>query len=309
MRKFLVKNIIIIIIILIPFYIADYYKTKEYRSNNYYPFSTWNDIVDGKINSDLLILGSSRAWVQYNPMILDSLLNVSSYNLGCDGELLYPELQCYEITRAYNPAPKYVLLDIFFNSLTVELTTPRCKFIYTPYIYKPKFRKIVRKNANLSIPYLFFPYYRYNECSGDKMVFMDPAEKPIKGFSPKEAKWDGKNMQRLDTVQYYRETKAISLLEDFLKKSKKDNVSIILIHSPFERRGFEKIQDHEEMINLFRSIAERNGVPFLDYTEDPICYDTLNFYNAMHLNAHGADLFSLKLAHDLDSLGLIPARK
>ena len=308
MRKFLIKVLLLSISIIIPFYIADYYKTKEYRSKNCYPFSTWNNIVDGKINSDLLILGSSRAWVQYNPKILDSILNVRSYNLGCDGELLLPELQCYEITRAYNPAPKYILIDVFFNSLTVNLTS-RCKFIYTPYIYKSKFRKIVRKNDNLSIPYLFFPYYRYNECSGDEIVFMEPGVKLIKGFSPKEARWDSKNMQTLDTVHYYRETKAVLLLDNFLKNSKKDNISIILIHSPFERRGFEKIQNHEEMLKLFRSIAKRNGVPFLDYTEDPICYDTLNFYNAMHLNAHGADLFTLKLAHDLDSLGLIPARK
>ena len=101
---------------------------------------------------------------------------------------------------------------------------------------------------------------------------------------------------------------AIELLEDFICNCQKDSISIILIHSPFERKGYEKIQDHQDMLNLFRCIAERNGVPFLDYTEDPICYDTLNFYNAMHLNATGADLFSEKLAHDLDLLGLIPPR-
>lgn len=48
---------------------------------------------------------------------------------------------------------------------------------------------------------------------------------------------------------------------------------------------------------------------FLDYTNDPICYDTAYFYNAMHLNARGANLFTEKLAHDIDSLNLIPARK
>lgn len=29
------------------------------------------------------------------------------------------------------------------------------------------------------------------------------------------------------------------------------------------------------------------------------CYDTLNFYNATHLNRRGAEQFSIKLAHDI----------
>lgn len=62
------------------------------------------------------------------------------------------------------------------------------------------------------------------------------------------------------------------------------------------------------MLALYREIADRNSFPFLDYSNDPICYDTLNFYNAMHLNARGANLFSAELAHDLNSLGFIPAR-
>ena len=37
-------------------------------------FSEWNDIYDGKINADMLILGSSKAWVQFSPLILDTAL-------------------------------------------------------------------------------------------------------------------------------------------------------------------------------------------------------------------------------------------
>ena len=116
-------------------------------------------------------------------------------------------------------------------------------------------------------------------------------------------------MDGLDTIHYHKEKEAIDLLDNFLSECQEDSISVIIIHSPFQREGFEKIQDHDKMLELFKSIADRHNLPFLDYTDDPISYDTLNFYNAMHLNAHGADLFSAKLAHDLDSLGLIPARR
>ena len=45
--------------------------------------------------------------------------------------------------------------------------------------------------------------------------------------------------------------------------------------------------------------------PILNYTYDPISYDTNFFYNATHLNKTGAELFTRKLAHDIDSLQLL----
>ena len=54
---------------------------------------------------------------------------------------------------------------------------------------------------------------------------------------------------------------------------------------------------------------DKYDIPILDYTYMDICYDTTYFYNAMHLNALGADLFSEKLAHDLASQGFIPSRQ
>jgi hypothetical protein len=48
-------------------------------------FSEWNDIFDSKINADLIVTGSSRAWSNVSPKIIDSTLNLNSYNLGLDG--------------------------------------------------------------------------------------------------------------------------------------------------------------------------------------------------------------------------------
>lgn len=308
MKKFIVKIALIAIAICIPLYVADYILAKKLRSQDYYPFSTWDDIIEGRLDSDMWILGSSRTWVQYNPKILDSILNVNSYNLGCNAEMIRPELQCCDIALSYNPRPKYILLDLFCNSLTMELTS-RCRYYYIPYIYKYKVRKNIRNNENISIPYLYFPTYRFVECKGGEILFTEPSTKPTKGYAPKDVLWDGSNMQNIDTVKYACEPDAIVLLEQFLKNCKQKGISVILIHSPFYREGFEKIQNSDEMLNLFSSIAVCNNVPFLDYTNDSICYDTVLFYNAMHLNSRGADIFSVKLAHDLDSLGLIPARQ
>jgi len=307
MRKLILKILLFVVILLIPLCVADYIKTIEYRSKDYYPFSTWNDIVDGKLNSDTWILGSSRAWVQYNPRILDSILDISSYNLGLNAQFLFLNLQSYQIAQAYNSRPKYVILDLFYESLTMD-EAPISRYFYMPYIFKHKLRKIIKHNQEINPFYFYLPYYRYYSEKGNDVWFVNEIG-GYKGFMPKDAKWDDENLSSTDTVHYKKESDAIKLLDDFIAGCKKYNIDVILIHSPFYREGFEKIQNHQEMMTMFKNIADRHHIPFLDYTNDPICYDTAYFYNAMHLNARGADLFSTKLAHDLDSLNLIPARK
>ena len=159
----------------------------------------------------------------------------------------------------------------------------------------------------MSYAYLYLPYYRYNSEKKNNNNYKNSIT--YKGYQARNISWSPLDLDGLDTIHYHHEKKAIELLDSFLIDCRKDSILVVLIHSPFERRGFEKIQNNDDMLNLFRDIAYRHGIPFLDYTNDLICYDTLNFYNAMHLNSHGADIYSAKLAHDLDSLGLIPARK
>lgn len=115
-------------------------------------------------------------------------------------------------------------------------------------------------------------------------------------------------MEKTDLVLYNAEKEAIAYLDNFIKKEQNDSITIILIISPFYRKSFKKIINYEYMMTMFQNIADRNNIPFLDYTNDPICYDTSYFYNSMHLNARGADIFSTKLSHDLDLLIIIPAR-
>ena len=59
------------------------------------------------------------------------------------------------------------------------------------------------------------------------------------------------------------------------------------------------------MFLMFDNIAKKYDIPILNYTYDSLSYDTLYFYNAMHLNKMGAEIFSTKLARDIDSRGIL----
>lgn len=306
MRKFLVKTILIVLFAITPLVIADYVSSKNYRNRDHYPFTTMTDIVEGRLNSDLWILGSSRALVQYNPRILDSMLNISSYNLGMNAQFIVPEILCYRIACEYNKKPKYILLDLMWRSLTME-TAPVSRYFYMPYIFNYKVRRNICNNNIFSFEYLNVPYYRFHTEKHEENNYMSCLT--YKGFQARDIPWSSIDLDGLDTIHYHREPRAIELLDSFLFDCRKNHISVIIIHSPFQRYGFEKIHNHNEMLDFYKGIADRHNIPFLDYSNDPISFDTLNFYNSMHLNAHGADLFSAKLAHDLDSLGLIPSKQ
>jgi hypothetical protein len=76
-----------------------------------------------------------------------------------------------------------------------------------------------------------------------------------------------------------------------------------MVYAPFYIGATRKMGPAADtMFALYQSFADRYGCQILNYTYDNISYDTLNFYNASHLNRRGAELFSTKLAHDLKEL-------
>jgi hypothetical protein len=88
MKKFVLKIFIFLLPILLLPYPIDIIFSKYLSESKYYAkgeVKVWKDIYDGKINSDCVIYGSSRAWRHISPQIIKDSLLVSSYNLGVDG--------------------------------------------------------------------------------------------------------------------------------------------------------------------------------------------------------------------------------
>jgi hypothetical protein len=63
------------------------------------------------------------------------------------------------------------------------------------------------------------------------------------------------------------------------------------------------------IINIFKQLAVEFDLIFLDYSKYEICMDKNYFYNASHLNAHGADLFTRILANDLKNSDMLNIMK
>lgn len=119
--------------------------------------------------------------------------------------------------------------------------------------------------------------------------------------------WNGTALNKVlsgDSIVARKEPKIVELFDSFLNHCKENDIQVILVFSPLYYKAMEFTKNKGEEMQLYHSFAEKYDIPLLDYSNDPLCYDTTYFCNANHLNKKGAELFSLKLANDIKEQNL-----
>lgn len=302
--KIFIKHILIFGVALLGFLIVcDAVTTYAFHKKQTRKYAVWNDILHTEIDADVLIMGNSRAWRHYSPRILDSILSTSTYNLGIDGSCFNRQLVRYDIYRHYqNKKPKYIVQNVEY--FTLDKTNGYEREQFMPYIMYPYFRQRIIENEPFDLAELFVPMYRYymNNFYEDYHKYDFSV---YRGYEGEEGKWDGNELskqkpyyERIDSVTY-------NMFIEYIEQTKEENIQLVLVFAPIYTKVTELILNHEEIHQLYRSLSAEYEIPFLDYSEWYLSSDTTYFYNAMHLNREGAELFSTQLAHDLDSLGIV----
>jgi len=309
MQKFIINIIVFGIGLLGLAFVADYVISKNLRKSTMQMLIGWNDIYSGKLKSDVLIMGSSRAWAQYSPNILDSILEINSYNMGIDGRKIDSQILKYNTYRRFNSKPKVIIqnIDIF----TIGMSSDYQREQFFPYFFDDSLRTAISNYEKFSILKKYLPAYRYIGYpelifGGIKIHFLsDYHDQLIKGYIGLNKLWDGSLLAKQTEIHYSQDSLALLLFDKYLAKAKSENIRVIFVYAPFYIGAIEKVKNIEGMYQMYDSIAQKYNIPILDYTYDSLSYDTTYFYNAEHLNKKGSELFSAKLAHDIDSLGVL----
>lgn len=306
MKRFLQVILIVLsvlIIVSIPF---------DYAFSNYLTHSKarkyvgWNDIIYDSVNADLLVLGSSRAWVQYDTHIMDSILSTNSYNLGIDGSALNRQMLKYRIYEHYQKQhPKAVIINVDYMS-TLGNTIGYEREQFFPYLLNNQFtREEMRETEPFSFGELYLPMFRYYKRSVYSTFLENNEDTTLyKGYEGKEKDWDGSKYLEIDTWHFKRNEIVEKDFDLFIKHLKEQNIEVIFVYAPVYIGLTYKVDNLPEFYKTFQSYSNKYQIPMLDYTYYYLSYDTTYFYNATHLNKTGAELFTTKLCHDLDSLGI-----
>lgn len=310
MKKFLLHIALFSLILLAIAIAFDAFLTHKAKQVLYSPFATWNDIYQNNIHSDVIMMGSSRAYVHFNPAVIDTILNVNSYNLGMNGRLADSQIKRYRIYRQQgNPAPKLIIYEVSHGTMQKSNGYEREQFI--PYLHDPYMWELFHEQEEFSWADRWIPCWRYlgRKDLVHQLIGYSPS-KPnsnnlYKGFLGHDKEWDGTALKKQKSIGYCKDSTIIRQFQDFLTECKQEGTQVVLVISPYYIEGTKKMTDYEGMHNMYEEIAQENNIPLLDYTFDALSYDTTYFYNTMHLNKKGADIFSKKVAHDIDSLGVL----
>lgn len=316
MRKFLIQFGFFLLPIILTVCILDSLISRNLKKSNSHAqgeYPTWNAVLDGQIKGDIIINGSSRAWVQINPTMIENSLKVPAYNLGIDGHNFWLQNLRYTLFLKYNPKPKLIIhsVDIVTLMKGAELYNPNQ---FLPYML---WNEDIQKATSVYKGYTYLDYkiplLRYYGktdalMSTLKLLFQPQSNqiKRIKGYQGQNKSWNSdfdKAKKEMKFFEAKQDKKLIQLFDNYLKTCQKNNIMVILVYPPeyIEGQKFTKNREKEVIAN-YKNWSTKYKIPFYDFSNDSLCLDKKYFYNTAHLNKTGAKLYTAKLIDSLKKL-------
>ena len=288
----------------------DFAFTCGLRHINTSGFGASNKIMSGQVNADILISGSSRALVHYDPRILQKCTGKTAYNLGRNAAQTDMQWAFLKAYLKHNARPKIVVhnLDPYSFVLTRDVYDPAQ---YLPYLAEDEIYKPLRRIDPDVWKWKYLPLYGY---AGQDMNFtwikgvkgligINPREDFFLGYNPRDLRWTG-DFERFKAnssrgVSLEIQPEAVRLLEELIETCHRQGIQVILVFAPEYGEMQSLTLNRAAVFAKFREIAERFSVPFWDYSDSDLCRHRELFYNSQHMNLKGATIFSADIGKRL----------
>jgi hypothetical protein len=277
-------------------------------------FGVWNKILQGQINADIVISGSSRALAHYDPRIIEGATGFSTYNIGLNGSQTDMQLARLQTYLNHNRKPKLLILnfDLFSFVISHEIFDPAQ---YVPYLREEALYAGVRRVYPDAWKWRYLPLYgyavedmRFDWLIGLKALFgIQPREDHLNGYRPDDRRWTG-DFERFKANNAKGwsvdvEKQGVTDFADTLRLCQAAAIPVLVVHSPEYFEVQEMARNREEILQRARDLSAEFGAEFWDYSDSSICRDRANFYNSQHLNRSGATVFSEDLGKRLVQAG------
>lgn len=308
MKKFIIKSVLFLLPLVVSAYFIDRFLSYQLTTSNVHAqkeYPTWNDVMGGKVNSDIVINGSSRAWVQYDPMMMQDSLHASVYNLGIDGHNFWLQYMRYQLLLKHNKKPKLMVqsVDITFFEKRTDLYNMDQ---FLPYML---WDQIIQDYTGSYNGYNYFDYkiplIRYygkfeaiKTAVKLKLGIQNNPIQRVRGYEAQIKKWNNDLLMAKIKMNYYEvkaDLRSMELFDRFLAECKKDNIQVILVYPPEYIDGQKFVRNRKMVIDLFEGFSKKYEAPFYDFSSDSLSFNQDYFYNSTHMNKVGAELFTQRV--------------
>ncbi|WP_162472873.1 hypothetical protein [Luteitalea pratensis] len=280
-------------------------------------FGSLNRVMSGAVNAAVVVNGSSRALVHYDPRVITRATGLSAYNLGMNGVLTDVQLPMLQAYLRHNTGTKLVIQNL--DAFSLKATKPGEIYdppLYMPYLDDPDLYHGLSAIDPAVWKWRHIPLYGYTvedtrfTWARGLLAFagVQPPEDYVDGFNPRRLSWTGDFeafRASLSTgLSYPTDAKAMAALEQIVDVSQAAGAKVVLVYSPEYAEAQSLVVNRREIFAAFEALARRRGVELWDYSDSPLGMQRNLFYNSQHLNADGAALFSEQLAQRLALPGI-----
>lgn len=278
------------------------------KTNNKY--LQWSEI-QSSTRYDVIILGSSRGYCAYNPLIIDSLTCLNSFNM-CTGsqDIIQTYYILKEILRFQKP--KLIIYDItlpsFDNTSDFFQITANASFMTET----GKFDMIINGYgiagiANYILPILKHKLYIKNDIVNfinSNNTDNNPNEektKLIKGYlldstvlasdkikdCPELYNFENTHTSR-NKLEYY--------FDKFIQYCKSNDIKLICVTAPYPPSRLN-LNSKDTVSNYFKKVCEKHSITYYDFNYlVNNKYANTDFVDCLHMNYKGATKVSKQLA-------------
>lgn len=280
-------------------------KKLETTNLNEGEFEVWSDIYKGNIKADLAVYGSSRAWVHFNPEIVENKTGLNTYNFGVDGQNFAIQYLRHHEYFENNLKPKLIVfsLDVFTFEKKDKLYNSDQ---FLPYMFQhSRYFNTLIETENFNLYDFILPSVRY---FGKYELLYKLAKSNAyskfrkKGFRGNKSRWVENQHRALENDSKYTVKIDVNLINKFkenIRELKNQGINVIFVYTPEYVKNQDFVQNRDKIFEIFQAISKAEKIPFWDYSKDSISFEKQLFYNSEHLNDFGAAIFSKKFSNDL----------
>jgi hypothetical protein len=188
---------------------------------------------------------------------------------------------------------------------------------FIPYLQDPDIKTAVLHYKGFDNEDFYLPFLKYTHTAETKELMVEscftnppaPSQK-YKGFRAENIVWDKSfSIFQKNNPEGYRidlNPETITLFEKYLKFCRQEHIKIIFVYAPEYTKAQKMLVNRDSISRLFSAYATMYNIPFLNYSSNPMCADTNNFYNSQHMNIRGVQVFNVQLVGDLKKIVTLP---
>ena len=299
--------VIINLLIVIKYELPAYEAIKNKTNKNYLK---WDGIHGNTNTYDLIILGSSRAYTSLNPKVIDSGLNLKSFNMATSSQDITETYYTLKEILDYQN-PEYVILETYLGScddlVNYYQVYSNASFFNSS---KHKYDLVVNGYGSKGIVNYFVPLMKFNNYIKQdirslfsKRKSKAPKIQWYKGFHNDTTVITKSAIKGLTPLPNFKNKNfSKNRFRDYFNKiykiTKKNGIKLIVLRTPYPPSRLMLDTNTDENNFYQKYISEYKDVEYYDlnnYKSDTFIFNDEDFSDFHHANKNGAAKISQQL--------------